>query len=79
MTYPEWEEISGGHRIKGRDLPMLAPDTPTFMGLPHARGRGLAGMSFICIAPGSAVIYRTIVYMILFLLGGRTLAKLQGT
>jgi agmatinase len=36
--------------------------------------RGLMGMSFICIAPGSAVIYRTIVFMIMFLLAGRVLA-----
>lgn len=41
MTYPDWSEISGGHRIKGRDIPMLAPDMPTFMGLPRARDQAL--------------------------------------
>ena len=35
--------------------------------------RGLDGFSFICIPPGSAVIYRTIVYVILYLLAGRIL------
>jgi len=35
--------------------------------------RGLAGMSFICIPPGSAVIYRTIVYVIMYLLAGKVL------
>jgi len=32
--------------------------------------RGLSGMSFICIPPGSPVIYRTIVYVITYLLAG---------
>jgi agmatinase len=37
--------------------------------------RGLTGFSFICIPPGSAVIYRLIVYVILYLLAGRALVK----
>ena len=37
--------------------------------------RGLAGLSFICIPPGSAVIYRTIVYVIMYLLAGRVIAR----
>ena len=36
--------------------------------------RGLDGLSFICIPPGSAVVYRTIVYVIMYLLAGRVLA-----
>ena len=32
--------------------------------------RGLTGMSFICIPPGSAVIYRLIVYIIAYLMVG---------
>ena len=32
--------------------------------------RGLTGMSFICIPPGSAVIYRLIVYVIAYLMAG---------
>ena len=44
--------------------------------LAHEIGkRGLAGLSFICIPPGSAVIYRTIVYVIMYLLGGVALRK----
>ncbi|MGH7264069.1 MAG: arginase family protein [Candidatus Rokuibacteriota bacterium] len=39
--------------------------------------RGLAGLSFICIPPGSAVVYRTIVYVIMYLLAGRVLARLR--
>ena len=35
--------------------------------------RGLAGLSFICIPPGSPLIYRTIVYVIMYLLAGLTL------
>jgi agmatinase len=35
--------------------------------------RGLAGLSFICIPPGSAVTYRTIVYVIMYMLAGRML------
>jgi agmatinase len=41
--------------------------------------RGLAGLSFICIPPGSAVIYRTIVYVIMYMLAGRALAKSGGS
>jgi agmatinase len=36
---------------------------------------GLTALSFICIPPGSAVIYRTIVYVIMYLLAGRVLAR----
>jgi agmatinase len=44
--------------------------------LAHEIGRrGLAGLSFICIPPGSAVVYRTIVYVIMYLLAGRVLAR----
>jgi agmatinase len=32
--------------------------------------RGLRGMSFICIPPGSPIIYRTVVYVITYLLAG---------
>jgi len=50
VNYPDWSEISAGHRIKGRDLPMLAPDMPTFMGLPHARTNAdLAGAGAVII------------------------------
>jgi len=38
--------------------------------------RGLAGMSFICIPPGSAVTYRVIVYVITYLMAGMALARL---
>src|SRR5215471_4424069 len=37
--------------------------------------RGLAGLSFICIPPGSAVIYRTIVYIIMYMLAGKVLGR----
>lgn len=43
--------------------------------------RGLSGMSFICIPPGSAVGYRVIVYVITYLMAGlvkRKLAKAAG-
>lgn len=35
--------------------------------------RGLDGFSFICIPPGSALIYRLIVYIIMFLLAGKAM------
>jgi agmatinase len=35
--------------------------------------RGLDGLSFICIPPGSAVIYRTIVYVIMYMLAGKVM------
>ncbi len=37
--------------------------------------RGLSGMSFICIPPGSAVIYRVIVYVIMYLMAGLAMRK----
>ena len=44
--------------------------------LAHEIGkRGLSGMSFICIPPGSAVVYRTIVYVIMYLLAGLAMTK----
>jgi agmatinase len=39
--------------------------------------RGLSGMSFICIPPGSPVIYRVIVYVITYLLAGLALRRRQ--
>jgi hypothetical protein len=45
---------------------------------PRIRGkRGFTGASFICIPPGSAVVYRTIVYIIMFMLAGLALKKLS--
>lgn len=38
--------------------------------------RGLTGMSFICIPPGSAVVYRLIVYIVMYLAAGLALRKL---
>jgi agmatinase len=37
--------------------------------------RGFNGLSFICIPPGSPVMYRVIVYVIMYMLAGRALAK----
>ena len=37
--------------------------------------RGLTGMSFICIPPGSSVVYRVIVYIIMYLSAGLALRK----
>ena len=42
----------------------------------HEGARGL-GMSFICM-PGSAVIYRVIVYVIMYLMAGMALDRRQG-
>lgn len=41
--------------------------------------RGLSGLSFICIPPGSPVIYRTIVYVITYLLAGLCKRRLQAS
>lgn len=41
--------------------------------------RGLSGMSFICIPPGSPVIYRTIVYVITYLLAGLARRRASGS
>ena len=37
--------------------------------------RGLAGLSFICIPPGSAVVYRLIVYVIAYLMAGLAVTR----
>jgi agmatinase len=39
--------------------------------------RGLAGLSFICIPPGSPVVYRVIVYVIMYLMAGLATARLE--
>jgi agmatinase len=39
--------------------------------------KGLSGLSFICIPPGSPVIYRTIVYVICYLMAGLSQRKLE--
>jgi agmatinase len=41
--------------------------------------RGLTGMSFICIPPGSPVVYRTIVYVITYLMAGIAKQRLADT
>ena len=38
--------------------------------------RGLSGLSFICIPPGSAVTYRVVVYVIMYMLAGLAMRKL---
>ena len=40
--------------------------------------RGLTGMSFICIPPGSAVMYRVIVYVITYLMAGLSMRRQAG-
>ncbi len=37
--------------------------------------RGVQGFSFICIPPGSAVMYRVIVYIVMYLLAGKAIAE----
>ena len=38
--------------------------------------RGLSGLSFICIPPGSPVVYRVVVYVIMYMLAGLAMRKL---
>jgi agmatinase len=37
--------------------------------------RGLSGMSFICIPPGSAIVYRVVVYVIMYMLAGLAMRR----
>jgi agmatinase len=39
--------------------------------------RGLGGMSFICIPPGSAVMYRVVVYVIMYMMAGLAMKRQQ--
>ena len=56
--------------------PMGMTDYETIR-IAHEIGRrGLTGMSFICIPPGSAVVYRLIVYIVMYLAAGLALRKL---
>ena len=41
--------------------------------------RGLTGMSFICIPPGSPLVYRVIVYVIMYMLAGLAMRRGHGT
>jgi agmatinase len=37
MGYPNWSEIKDS-LLKGRNVPMIESDMPTFMGVPYALG-----------------------------------------
>jgi agmatinase len=39
MSYPSWSEIKDS-LLRGRSVPMIAPDMPTFMGVPYVQGTG---------------------------------------
>jgi agmatinase len=39
MSFPEWSEIKDS-LLRGRNVPMIEPDMPTFMGVPQAREPG---------------------------------------
>jgi agmatinase len=74
-------DVLGGAGPAGGDLlgdlaePIGMTDYETIR-IAHEIGlRGLSGMSFICIPPGSAVIYRTIVYIITYLMAGLAMRK----
>ena len=41
--------------------------------------RGVSGMSFICIPPGSAIVYRVIVYIVMYMLAGIAMSRTDGT
>ena len=56
--------------------PMGMTDYETIRIAHEVGRRGLTGMSFICIPPGSAVVYRLIVYIIMYLAAGLALRKL---
>jgi agmatinase len=38
VTYPPWYALRNSYWLRGRDFPMLAADTPTFLRCPHAVG-----------------------------------------
>ena len=42
----------------------------------HGLADGCRGFSFICIPPGSAVVYRTVVYVMTSMLAGVALSRL---
>lgn len=39
--------------------------------------RGLSGLSFICIPPGSALVYRVVVYVIMYMLAGLSMRRIE--
>ena len=39
--------------------------------------RGLSGLSFICIPPGSALVYRVVVYVIMYMLAGLAMRRIE--
>ena len=87
--YPDYKgqgyEIAGfvwwqGHKDQNADeaddLVALALVAGT--NLREVGKRGLAALSFICIPPGSAVVYRLIVYVIAYLMAGLVVARNRG-
>ena len=50
MNYPSWPELLGSYWIDGRRFPQIGPETPTFLGSPHAtRPEDLAGADVVII------------------------------
>lgn len=73
-------DVIGGAGPTGADIlgdlaePMGMTDYEVLRVAHEIGKRGLAAMSFICIPPGSAVIYRLIVYVIAYLMAGLAIA-----
>ena len=76
MTYPEWSDIRNSNFARARFFhESITVANYEVIRLAFEIGkRGLSDLSFICIPPGSAVVYRAIVYVIMYLLAGRALA-----
>lgn len=67
-------DVLGGDRLGMLAEPMPMYDYEVFRLSFEVGKRGFNGLSFICIPPGSEVGYRTIVYVIMYMLAGRALA-----
>ncbi|MFC1802940.1 arginase family protein [Thermoproteota archaeon] len=57
MSYPEWDEIRDS-LLRGRNVPMIEADMPTFMGLPHATSpEDLEGADVVIIGAPYVVVH----------------------
>lgn len=72
-------DVLGGDRLGMLAEPMPMSDYEVIRLSFEVGKRGFNGLSFICIPPGSAVSYRTVVYIIMYMLAGMAISKGKST
>lgn len=70
-------DVFGGEQIGALAEPMPMSDYEVIRLSFEVGKKGFNGLSFICIPPGSEISYRTVVYIIMYMLAGTVIAKIS--